>query len=133
LELYQTLLRISDPRWSCSTVEIRGSTTPELFFLSCSTPIHALSTDRSTPLATSRGVTLAIHIYVQALGSLAVHALMVSTMLKCRNWSSGPQESPQDQGVRVAVPLHHGAPVVGGVVPASLAIDRLRPPLARHS
>jgi hypothetical protein len=31
-ELYQTFLEISDPQWSCSTVEICGSAASELFF-----------------------------------------------------------------------------------------------------
>jgi hypothetical protein len=32
LELYQTLVGISDPWWSCSMVELHGSATLELFF-----------------------------------------------------------------------------------------------------
>jgi hypothetical protein len=32
-ELYQTFCEISDPWWSCSTVELCGSGTLELFFL----------------------------------------------------------------------------------------------------
>jgi hypothetical protein len=31
VELYQTLFGISDPRWSCSMMELRGSATLELF------------------------------------------------------------------------------------------------------
>jgi hypothetical protein len=31
MELYQTFLGGVAPRWSCSTVELRGSATPELF------------------------------------------------------------------------------------------------------
>jgi hypothetical protein len=43
LELYQTLVGISAPRWSYSTVEIHGSATLELFFQSWSSPKYALS------------------------------------------------------------------------------------------
>jgi hypothetical protein len=43
LELYQTLVGISAPRWSYSTVEIRRSAALELFFQSWSSPKHALS------------------------------------------------------------------------------------------
>jgi hypothetical protein len=43
LELCQTFFGISDPRWSCSTVEILGSATPGLFFESQSSPKHALT------------------------------------------------------------------------------------------
>jgi hypothetical protein len=42
-ELCQTFSKISDPRWSCFTVEICGSAAPELFFRSCSSPKHALT------------------------------------------------------------------------------------------
>jgi hypothetical protein len=42
LELYQTLVGISAPRWSYSTVEIHGSATLELFFQSWSSPKQAL-------------------------------------------------------------------------------------------
>jgi hypothetical protein len=42
-ELCQTFSEISDPRWSCSTVEIYGSAAPELFFQSRSSPKHALT------------------------------------------------------------------------------------------
>jgi hypothetical protein len=40
LELYQMFYRISDPRWSCSTVEFLES--PELVFQSWSSAKHAL-------------------------------------------------------------------------------------------
>jgi hypothetical protein len=43
LELYQTLVGISAPRWSYSTVEIRRSAALELFFQSWSSPKHALN------------------------------------------------------------------------------------------
>jgi hypothetical protein len=41
LELYQTCYRISDPRWSCSTVKFLESTTLELVFQSWSSAKHA--------------------------------------------------------------------------------------------
>jgi hypothetical protein len=43
LELCQTFYRISDPRWSCSTVKFLESTTPELVFQSWSSAKHALN------------------------------------------------------------------------------------------
>jgi hypothetical protein len=42
LELYQTLFEISDPRWSCPTVELRESATLEQIFQSWSPAKHAL-------------------------------------------------------------------------------------------
>jgi hypothetical protein len=42
-ELCQTFSKISDPRWSCSMVEICGSAAPELFFQSWSSPKHTLN------------------------------------------------------------------------------------------
>jgi hypothetical protein len=45
-ELCQTFSEISDPRWSCSTMEICGSATPKQFFQSWISPKHAL---RLTP------------------------------------------------------------------------------------
>jgi hypothetical protein len=43
VELYQTVFEISDSRWICSTVKLRGSAALELFLQSWSSAKHAHS------------------------------------------------------------------------------------------
>jgi hypothetical protein len=83
LELYQTLSRIWDPRWSCSTMELRGSAALELFLQSWSSPKHALSLRLALFFFHGTMLELMIYYIASLISSLPVKGSKWNIILYC--------------------------------------------------